>query len=327
MKDITTSLKMLSETIKKTIDITNRTGFIMYSSDSVRVGSVVNNFDCISSLSLDKRHNLFIHIENTDMEVSQLVRLILKDKIPEGAAENYQQFLTNIMDGYNYSEEDCRQFKLPYNCNYIVYCIGLFSEEYFNNAYSLISNSFCENNSFRVFPSGNNIIVLEKVDNFTDSVRTNAETIKDIVNSELYTDVWIGIGNIHTGIMSIGKSLYEAREAARIGKLFNIPKGIYIFRDILIERMVAQIPGDKVQELINEIFLENIGQALDEELIRTAQIMFQNNLNISDSSKVLYIHRNTLLYRLDKIQKHTGLDIRRFEDAVIFKLGLLLKSI
>jgi carbohydrate diacid regulator len=169
------------------------------------------------------------------------------------------------------------------------------------------------------------MLMLERLDDEIDSIESNARMIKDMINAELYTQVYIGIGNTCLGLMNIKDSMEQGWEAIKVGRMFNLPDDIFMFRDILPERIISLIPEEKCEELAGRILSDETNHVLDGEMIRTVEVFFKNNLNISDSARILYIHRNTLLYRLDKLQKATGLDVRKFEDAVTFKLAHLLK--
>lgn len=324
MNDISVYINKISEVIKKDIDLLDRAGYVIYSSEPSRIGMSIDDFS--SPLSIDKKHKLYIHIENGNPEQIALARMILSDREYGGAAESYQQFLINILDGGEALEEECKKYNIAPYGSYIVYCICLSGDGHLNDAYSLILNSFYEDGKAWVLCYGGDIIIVEQVDSISEQIKYNARILKDMINSEVYTDAYIGVGSTQKGIINIKKSLYEAKEAINAGRMLNLPDSIYISKDMLIEKMVSLIPEDKAKALVEQVFKGDLGEIFDSEMKKTVEVFFNTNLNISDSSRILYIHRNTLIYRIDKIQKATGLDIRRFEDAVIFKAGLLLKA-
>jgi len=327
MKDLTASLKQISKIINKSVDITNEAGVIIYSSHCQRVGNIVENSGEISGFHNCLIHGLYIHMVDSSSEEMGLVKLILKDAITEVTAINYQQLLINIMNGYKYNEDCCKRFNIPFNEDYIVYCISKIDNEFFDDAYTLILNSFYENDHFWVLPYEDNIVVLELVDDLLHNINKTASIIKDMINTEMYIDICIGVGNIKKGILNIRQSYNEASEAIEIGKKFNYPNDIYVYKDLLAERIISNLTEETLKELVRDMLVRNLDKIMDEEIIKTIYAMFKNNLNISDSSKSLYIHRNTLLYRIEKIQKITGIDIRKFEDAVILKLYLIVNSL
>ena len=325
MKNLTTSIKKIADIVKKNVYIASEMGHITHSSDASIEGTVIGSFDLSCCKLLDAGNKLYICIDNGSPEEIELVKLILQDELSEGTADNCQQFLINIVDGTDVPEEYYRRFNLPFDDRYRVYCISVPKGELFHDAYSLVSNSFYGDDNIWVFPYENDIILLEKSDNTLDRAGSNAEMIRDMANTEIYAHVYIGIGNAYEGILNIRQSFREAKEAIRIGRLYNLPREIFILKDLLAERIVSLIPRDRVEELAGNVLKGDINSVLDGEMIRTVETFFKSNLNVSDSSRILYIHRNTLLYRLDKLEKATGLDIRKFEDAVVFKLSYLLK--
>jgi sugar diacid utilization regulator len=325
MRGIPASLKRVAEIIKKDVDIINPDGYVVHSSNQDRMGNILSREGFERSLLLDSRHGLYVCIEYGSDEEISLIQMILKDKMFEAAPDSYQQFFINLLET-NEVPEDFERYGIHDQDSFVVYCISIPSREHLGDAYSLMANSFYDEGCRWVFPYRGDIILVEKLEDFSESVRQNAKTIKDMINSEIFAGISIGVGNLHKGIEGIRKSFGESIEAIRIGRMFNLPDDIFIYGDLLAERIVDMIPQDKAEEFFNGIFNEDIGETLDGEMIKTIDVLFKNNLNISDSSRILYIHRNTLLYRIDKIQKATGLDLRRFEDAVQLKLVYLLKQ-
>ena len=330
MKSLTASLIKIAHIIKKNVDIVEKNGLVSYSSDLLRCGIIIDDFDCKNASSIGNKLRFYIHIENGSCVEVSLVQLILMDKISEGTADNYQQFLINILEGFEESAENSKKFNIPYDGQYVVYCIRLLNNEQYSNAYSLIYNSFYEEEKVWIIPYGKDLILIELMCSTLDKSEINnkidPKTVRDMVNSEIYEDIYIGIGNIHKGILNIKKSVEEAETAIKVGKLFNLPENIFSYNKLLPEIIINLLSKEKASQLCSEIFCEAMDGIQGGEMIKTVGVFFKNNLNISDSSKILYIHRNTLLYRLDKIQKLVGLDIRKFEDAVTFKLLYLIMS-
>jgi sugar diacid utilization regulator len=327
MKSLTASLIKIAYIIKKNVDIVGRSGLVIYSSDLSRCGIMIENFDFKSVLSIESGFGFYIHIENGSCEEVSLCQLILKDKISQGTADNYQQFLINILEGFEESAENSKKFSIPWDGEYNVYCMRLFNNEQYSDAYSLISNSFYDEGRVWVLAFDRDLLLIELADNTDEQAKLSPSTIKDMINSEVYTDIHIGIGGTHKGILRIKKSLEESQAAIDIGKLFNLPGNIFVYNKLLAERLVYLLPKEKTYDLCSETFSKAVDEILDGEMIKTVEVFFKNNLNVSDSSKILYIHRNTLLYRLDKIQKTTGLDVRKFDDAVTFKLMYSLRTV
>lgn len=324
MNSLEASVKKISWILKKDVDILDRMGSVICSSNKDRLGMAADDMNSCS-MPVDPKCRFYIRVEGGSKEETAMAALVVQDKVHEGTADICQQFLINIMEGSNVPEGYLKGIGMP-DGDYMVYCISLPSFEHFHDACSLITNSFYGDDNKWVLPFDDDILVVKKVDSISDDVRHDASMIKDMINTELYTGVAIGVGNIHRGVLSIKKSLDEAMEAIRLGNMFSIPGNIYVLNDMLIERLVSQIPPSKAEELAQGMVPDGLEDIFDDEMLKTVEVFYKNNLNISDSSRILYIHRNTLLYRLDKIQKATGLDIRKFEDAVVLKICLLLKS-
>lgn len=151
------------------------------------------------------------------------------------------------------------------------------------------------------------------------------EAIEDTVLSETSAGAYIGIGRIKNSIYEIRESYKEAIDAMNIGMVFEPNNNVYSYDALLLERFLNEVPMNIGEKYYKNIFHEEFGKALTDEMIATIEKFFENNLNLSETSRQLYIHRNTLVYRLDKIQKILGLDLRNFHDAVTFKIMMMLE--
>jgi carbohydrate diacid regulator len=152
-----------------------------------------------------------------------------------------------------------------------------------------------------------------------------ARSIVDTLNTELMVKAQIGIGSVADNIKDVARSFREAQTALQIGSIFEREKSIIKYNSLGIGRLIYQLPPSICRLFLEEVFSNNSLNALDAETLVTIQKFFENNLNVSETSRQLYIHRNTLVYRLDKIQKLTGLDLRNFDNAIIFKVAMLVK--
>ena len=152
----------------------------------------------------------------------------------------------------------------------------------------------------------------------------SAETIRAVFVGSGNTDVHIAYGSIVKEIKEVSRSYKEARMALDVGKIFFEDKDIIAYAALGIGRLIYQLPIPLCKMFIREIFGGRSPDDFDEETLMTINKFFENNLNVSETSRQLYIHRNTLVYRLDKLQKSTGLDLRIFEDAITFKIALMV---
>ena len=171
-----------------------------------------------------------------------------------------------------------------------------------------------------------NIIVvkeLEDGDGYPELEKT-AQNLYSMLKEEEGEDVLIAYGTIVGDIKEVSKSYKEAKLALDVGKIFCGEKKVIAFSALGIGRLIYQLPIPLCKMFIREIFEGKSPDDFDEETLTTINKLFENNLNVSETSRQLYIHRNTLVYRLDKLQKSTGLDLRVFEDAITFKIALMV---
>lgn len=153
-----------------------------------------------------------------------------------------------------------------------------------------------------------------------------ARILVDMLNSEAMTKVRVSYGTIVEEIKEVSKSYKEAKMAMDVGKIFYSEKPIVAYNTLGIGRLIFQLPMSLCEMFMNEVFGERLPDSLDEETLSTINKFFENSLNVSETSRQLYVHRNTLVYRLEKIQKSTGLDIRNFDDALTFKIALMVSN-
>ena len=129
-----------------------------------------------------------------------------------------------------------------------------------------------------------------------------------------------------SGIKDLARSFKEAQVALEVGKVFDTEKPIVSYDNLGIARLIYQLPTTLCEMFLKEVFKRGSIESLDHETLFTIQRFFENNLNVSETSRKLFVHRNTLVYRLEKIKKITGLDLREFEDAIVFKVALMVKK-
>ena len=171
-----------------------------------------------------------------------------------------------------------------------------------------------------------NIIVvkeLEPNDGHTELEKI-AENMYTLLKEDGEEDVLIAYGTVVNDIKEVSKSYKEAKLALDVGKIFFSEQSVIAYSALGIGRLIYQLPIPLCKMFIREIFEGKSPDDFDEETLTTINIFFENNLNVSETSRQLYIHRNTLVYRLDKLQKSTGLDLRVFEDAITFKIALMV---
>jgi len=169
------------------------------------------------------------------------------------------------------------------------------------------------------------IIVKEVAENETyEALCKSAKGAKELLSSEGMPEVKIALGTIVDEIKDVSRSYKEAKMALDVGKIFYNERSVVAYSNLGIGRLIYQLPIPLCKMFIKEIFEGKSPDDFDEETLATINKFFENSLNVSETSRQLYIHRNTLVYRLDKLQKSTGLDLRVFEDAITFKIALMV---
>lgn len=151
-----------------------------------------------------------------------------------------------------------------------------------------------------------------------------AQIIADDIEKELNVTVVIGIGTVVTHVRDLARSYKEAGIAIDVGKVFDTEKMLINYENLGIGRIIYQLPTVLCQMFLQEVFKKDPIDALDQETLLTINKFFENNLNVSETARKLFVHRNTLVYRLEKIKKLTGLDLREFDDAITFQVALMV---
>lgn len=219
-----------------------------------------------------------------------------------------------------------KKLHIEMNAKRVVYIIET-SKEKDNGALETVRSMFAGGNKdfITAVDEKNIILVKELGDKETyDNLEKTAQVIVDMLNTEAMARVRVAYGTIIKDIKEVSRSYKEAKMALDVGKIFYSDKKVMAYSNLGIGRLIYQLPLPLCKMFIKEIFDNNTPDQFDEETLTTINKFFENNLNVSETSRQLYIHRNTLVYRLDKLQKSTGLDLRIFEDAITFRIALMV---
>ena len=195
--------------------------------------------------------------------------------------------------------------------------------------YQMVQNMFPDKNKDYVISVGESDIVLVKEvkPNYdTRAIEKIAQSISDTFGTEFYTKVSIGIGTAVESIKDLARSYKEAQVAIEVGKVFDTEKNIVSYENLGIGRLIYQLPTTLCEMFLSEVFKKGSIETLDRETLLTIQCFFENNLNVSETSRKLFVHRNTLVYRLEKVRKLTGLDLREFDHAITFEVAMMVKK-
>ena len=188
-----------------------------------------------------------------------------------------------------------------------------------------------------VFPAGSDdyvteadektYVVIKSMDPSEDEdlqAKETAEMLVDTMNTQAMVKVRVSYGKVISEIKQVSSSYKEAKMAMEVGKIFYQERDIVSYGTLGIGRLIYQLQPALCEVFLHEIYGEDIPDHLDEETLNTINKFFENNLNVSETSRQLFVHRNTLVYRIEKLQKMTGLDIRTFDDALTFKIALMV---
>ena len=153
-----------------------------------------------------------------------------------------------------------------------------------------------------------------------------AASMEEVLRNELFIKVVVGIGTVAEHLRELADSYKEAQTAIDVGKVFDTEKSIINYENLGIGRLIYQLPTTLCEIFLSEVFKKSAIDSLDQETLFTINKFFENNLNVSETSRKLFVHRNTLVYRLEKIKKLTGLDLRQFDHAIVFKVALMVRK-
>ena len=163
-------------------------------------------------------------------------------------------------------------------------------------------------------------------DSADEHARHLAHAIVDTLNAEALAHVQVSFSQMIPSLLELSGAFRETSLALKVGKLFYPEQTVFPYNELGIGRLIYQLPVSLCESFLQEVFLDKIPDKLDDETLLTINRFLQNNLNIAETSRQLHMHRNTLIYRLEQIEKRTGLDLRQFEDAMTFKIATMVMN-
>ncbi|MBR5598034.1 MAG: helix-turn-helix domain-containing protein [Lachnospiraceae bacterium] len=259
--------------------------------------------------------------------VNQLQALLVAYKEKYDRNNFFQNLILDnllLVDIYNRA----KKLHLEVEAKRIVYLIETKVESE-SLAKELLRSLFSHHNGdFVTSVDEKNIVLIKNLykEDTEEEIKQTAKTILDMLNTEAMLSVKVSYGTVVNELKEVSKSYKEAKMALDVGKIFYAEKNIIGYEKLGIGRLIYQLPINLCRMFMNEIFGDNLPDKLDEETLITIQKFFENSLNVSETARQLYIHRNTLVYRIEKLEKETGLDIRNFDDALTFKIALMVVS-
>lgn len=344
------TLAQLKKDVKRVIGVVDDTDTIIACSDEAKIGNVIDNiftiFDntgevkTVGGYSYKKietfnKNGYAIFCEGTDDVALNACSLLgihfltVKQYYDEKYDRN--SFVKNIIVD-NILPGDViyrtRELHLTIEAKRIVYLVRV-QKSADNASMDILKNLFPDRNQDFVIhiDECDSVVIKEfKNDPAEGEILHIAQNIVDTLTAEDMAAVAVGVSTVVGSIQDLAQAYREARVALEVGKVFDTEKNIISYDNLGIGRLIYQLPTTLCELFLNEVFKKESINVLDSETIGTIQKFFENNLNVSETSRKLFVHRNTLVYRLDKIKKLTGLDLREFDDAIIFKVAMMVNK-
>lgn len=343
-------IHQMGEAIERTVGVIDENSVVVACSDLGRIGEIAENVTIEAVGSSDEavingytyktfgsgvKNDYIVMVSGDDTPARKYADLLAI------SLTNYKQFyderydknnfiknviLDNILPGDIYLK--ARELRFNNEVSRVCILIKAVSKTDVS-AYEVIQTLFPDKNKdFVININETDTVLVKEVkpDTETKDLEKLAASIVDTLAGEFYTRCVVGIGTTVTGIKKLAHSFKEAQVAIEVGKVFETERTIVSYEKLGIARLIYQLPTTLCEMFLHEVFNKNSIESLDQETLFTIQKFFENSLNVSETSRKLFVHRNTLVYRLEKIKKLTGLDLREFEDAIVFKVALMVKK-
>ncbi len=340
----------MKEAIDRVVGVVDETSTVMSCSELSKIGET-NDFVAFSitesketfvcegytyrTFGTKTKPEYAVFVEGTDEAAEKYAGLLAVSlaKIKQYYDEKYDRnnfiknvILDNILPGDIYVK--ARELHFNSEATRVAFLVRIMSTNDIS-AFDVIQNLFPDKQKDFVFTiNESDLVLIKEIKSGIDSkdLEKLARSIVDTLGSEFYTRVVVGIGSAVTGIKELARSFKEAQVALEVGKVFDTEKSIVPYETLGIARLIYQLPTTLCEAFLHEVFKKGSIDNLDHETLFTIQKFFENNLNVSETSRKLFVHRNTLVYRIEKIKKLTGLDLREFDHAIVFKVALMVKK-
>ena len=296
--------------------------FIVYEGYTYRFISPQGKSDCIAFVEGDDLHA---------SKMSEILAISLGN-IKSLYDEKYDKvsFVKNIiLDNILPSDIYIKSNELHFSEEFRVVIVLKFQGSSPSSPYEIVQSLIADKTKDYVIGiSEQDIVIVKEV-----TAQTAASDVEDFardmiasITKEHQAKLLVGISSIVENLKDLARAYKEARISLEVGKVFDIEKPIMCYENLGIGRLIYQLPTTLCEIFLSEVFKKGSLESLDRETLMTVQSFFENNLNVSETSRKLFVHRNTLVYRLEKIRKLTGLDLREFDHAVTFKVALMVKK-
>lgn len=262
--------------------------------------------------------------EETELALSQIRCLCAAYKEKYNKADFLKSLMTEGVPSYDIGERAARLHIVP-DEKRVLFLLETKAVD--DTLTEILKNLFPSRSKTYLVPmSENSIAVLRplKSGETPEMMKQTARTIIDTLNTEALIHVQLSYSSVIDTLADLAAAFRETSLALKVGKLFYSEQTIFPYNELGIGRLIYQLPVSLCESFLREIFGKDIPESFDDETTAAVNKFFQNNLNIAETSRQLHMHRNTLIYRLEQIQKRTGLDLRLFEDALTFKIATMV---
>lgn len=343
-------IHQMRDTIDRTIGVVDESSVIIACSELGKIGEVCEDLNpedmastevfqteeySFKSFGSRPRPEYAVFVAGKDPEAQKYVKILAVSlgSIKQYYDEKYDRgnFIKNvILDNILPGDIYLKSHELHFDSEVSRVCMLVkIAEKNDISAYDVLQNLFPDKNKdFIININETDIALVKEIKPNIDEkdIDKLASSIVDTLSSEFYTHCTVGIGTVVNSIKDLARSFKEAQVALEVGKVFDTEKPIVSYNNLGIARLIYQLPTTLCEMFLKEVFKRGSIDSLDHETLFTIQRFFENSLNVSETSRKLFVHRNTLVYRLEKIKKITGLDLREFEDAIVFKVALMVKK-
>lgn len=325
-------------------------GFVMAANSSEVMDSYYDDFIACGNVCMEVREcrgysvcgigktnkvEYLVYVKGTDFEKKRtcMMLAVALSNIRMYYDEKYDRttFVKNIISDNTLPldvHQRARQLRIEYEQHRVVFIVKVVQAGDVA-ALDIFLEMFPENELDFVFSMDEETIVFVKKieeDTSESDLEALAQTIIDNLNSEALLNVLVGISTPTENLSGLAAAYREAQVALEVGRVFDSDKYILSYKKLGVGRLIYQLPIRLCELFLQEVLTKKGLDALDDEIITTIYEFFKNDLNVSETARQLYIHRNTLVYRLDKVQKTIGLDLRKFDDAVVFKVAMMVNQ-
>lgn len=344
------TLVQLKKEVQRTMGVIDDSDTIVACSDEEKIGSTVDNIFtvfstmgevrtiagmCYKKIETFSKSEFVIFCEGDDDVARSACAFLAMNfmTIKQFHDEKYDKssFIKNIILDNVLSDDvvyRTKELHINTECPRVVFLVRV-SDETDHGYLDILNNMFPDKaNDFIIRIDERDAVIIKEFRNEPEKseILTIAQNIFDTLGAEAMITPLIGISTVVEKIHELGQAYRETRVALEVGKVFDTEKDIISYDNLGIGRLIYQLPTTLCELFLNEVFKKESINVLDSETIYTIQKFFENNLNVSETSRKLFVHRNTLVYRLDKIKKLTGLDLREFDDAIIFKVAMMVNK-